>query len=537
MDLTGGRGDLTYDDKGKPIHEHPSRLGGLTRRDLVALTAIGLTAKIGPASAAPQGQLTIGVHVSLTPAWFDPAESTGLITPYLILYALHDGMVKAMPGQIQAPSLAESYSASEDGLIYDFVVRKDALFHNGDAVTSADVRFSFLRYRGSDNSLLKQRVDAIETPDPRHVRIKLKQPWPDFLTFYAGATGAGWVVPEKYVTQVGDAAFKKAPIGAGPFKFVSFNPGTELVLEAFGPYWRATPKVKRIVMKVIPDEATRLTALKRGEVDIAYSVRGESAKLLLETPGLSLKAAVVQGTFCVYFADQWDPKSPWADHRVRKAASLAIDCNTINDALTLGHSRVTGSSVFPDMYEFYWQPPKPVFDPAQSKQLLAEAGYPNGLDGGFYFCDSSYANIGEAVVNNLREVGIRTTMRPIERAAFVEGYAKKSFKNLIQSGPGAFGNEATRLESLVVKGGQFVYGSYPDIDSLFPVQAVEMNHAKREAILHQMQRMVYERTIFAPIWQLGFLNGVGPRVGESGFGHIPGFPYTAPYEDLSLKGA
>jgi len=536
MDLTKGHGDLINGARRLLANEDVTRPGGLSRRELLALTAFGLTAGIAPANAAPHGQLTVGVHVSLTPTWFDPAESTGLITPFMILYALHDGMVKAMPGQIQAPSLAESFSASEDGLTYDFVVRENALFHNGDPVTSSDVKFSFLRYRGSDSSLLKQRVDAIETPDPRHVRFKLKQPWPDFLTFYAGATGAGWVVPEKYVTQVGDAGFKKAPIGAGPFKFVSFDPGTELILEAFEPYWRGTPKVKRIVMKVIPDEATRLTALKRGEVDIAYSVRGESAKLLLETPGLRLKAAVVQGTFCVYFADQWDPKSPWSDQRVRKAVSLAIDCNTINEALTLGNSRVTGSSVFPDIYEFYWQPPKPVFDPAMAKRLLAEAGHPNGLDAGFYFCDSSYANIGEAVVNNLREVGIRTVMRPIERAAFVKGWGDKAYKNLIQIGPGAFGNSATRLESLVVKGGPFVYGSYPDIDELFPVQAAEMNHAKREAILHKMQQLVYEKTMYAPIWQLGFLNGVGPRVDESGFGHIPGFPYTAPYEVLSLKG-
>src|SRR3984893_10658829 len=117
-------------------------------------------------------------------------------------------------------------------------------------------------------------------------------------------------------------------------------------------------------------------------------------------------------------------------------------------------------------------------------------------------------------------------MRPIERAAFLKGYAEKQFKNLIQAGPGAFGNAATRLEMLVVQGGQFVYGSYPDIDALFPQQAVELDHAKREALLHKMQQMVHERAMFAPIWQLAFINGVGPRVAESGFGHIPGFPYT-----------
>ena len=508
----------------------------LTRRDTLAFSAAGLMASIVPAAAAgPRGVLTIGVHVSLTPAWFDPAESTGLITPFMILYALHDGIVKAMPDKIQAASLAQSWSATEDGLTYDFVLRENAFFHNGDPVTAEDVKFSFFRYRGSDNSLLKNRVQAFETPDPRHVRIKLKEPWPDFLTFYAGATGAGWIVPAKYVTRVGDANFKKAPIGAGPYKFVSYSPGTELILEGFDEYWRGAPRVKRLVLKVIPDESTRLTALKRGEIDIAYSVRGETAIAVRDTPGLRLKAAVVQGTFCVYFADQWDPKSPWHDQRVRQAASLAVDCKGINEALTLGYSRVTGNPIVPDMYEYYWQPPAPVYDPAQAKQMLTAAGYPNGFDAGLYFCDSSYTNIGEAVVNNLREAGIRAELRPIERAAFVKGYVDKAYKNLIQAGPGAFGNAATRLESFVVKGGPFAYGSYPDMDALFLEQAGEMNRGRREAMLHKMQQSMHERRMFAPIWQLAFINGVGPRVTESGFGRIPGFPYTAPYDELALK--
>jgi len=202
------------------------------------------------------------VHVSLAPTWFDPAETNGLITPFMLLYAMQDAMVKAMPGQLLAPSLAESWVATEDGLNYDFVLRAGAKFHNGEPVTADDVKFSFERYRGTDHLTLKDRVEAIETPDPRHVRFKLKRPWPDFLTFYAGSTGAGWIVPRKYVEQVGGDGFRRAPIGAGPYRFVSFTPGVELVLEAFEQYWRKAPNVKRLVLKVIPDEATRLAALK-----------------------------------------------------------------------------------------------------------------------------------------------------------------------------------------------------------------------------------------------------------------------------------
>jgi peptide/nickel transport system substrate-binding protein len=437
-------------------------------------------------------------------------------------------------GPLQAPCLAESWSTSEDGLTYDFTLRKGVPFHNGAEVTAEDVKFSFDRYHGASYGLMKERVAAVETPDPLRVTFRLKKPWPDFLTFYAGATGAGWIVPKKYVEAVGDDGFRKAPIGAGPYKFVSFTPGVELVLEAFDQYWRKAPSVKRLVLKVIPDEATRLAALKAGEVDIAYSIRGELAEELQRIPGLTMKPVVLQGAFWLYFPEQWDTKSPWYDLRVRQAANLALDRRTINQALTLGYSHVTGS-IMPDNFDFYWAPPAPIYDPAKAKQLLAEAGYASGFDAGFYTCDSSYANIGEAALNYLAQIGIQAKLRPIERAAFLQGYADKKYRNIIQGASGAFGNVATRMEAFVVKGGAYVYGSYPDIDALYPVQAVEGDHTKRAAILKRMQQLVIDKAMYAPIWQLAFINGVGPRVAESNFDRIPGFAYTAPYEDLRLK--
>ena len=509
-----------------------------TRRHLLALLAFGSTATApGFAVAASESQLTWGVHVSLAPTWFDPAEVSGIITAFMVLYALHDAMVKPMPGQSLAPSLAETWTVSADGLTYDFVLRQGASFHNGDPVTADDVKYSFERYHGASQDLLKDRIAAVEVSDARRISFKLKQPWPDFLTFYASASAAGWIVPRRYVEKVGNDAFKKAPIGAGPYKFVSFTPGVELTLEAFEGYWRKPPRVKRLVFKVIHDESTRLAALKRGEIDIAYSIRGELAAGVQRSPDLTLKPAVVQAPFCLYFPDQWDAKSPWHDERVRRAASFAIDRNSINDALTLGYSLITGNPFVPHNFEFFWQPPAPLYDPEKARQLLAEAGYPKGFDAGDYNCDSSYANIGEAVLDGLRAVGIRAQLRPIERVAYLKAYTEKTLKNIIQAGPGAFGNAATRLEAHVVTGGVFVYGTYPDIDALYRTQAAELDRAKREAILHKMQQIVHERMIYAPIWQLAFINAVGPRVAEPGFGLIAGFPYTAPYEDLTLKGS
>jgi peptide/nickel transport system substrate-binding protein len=236
----------------------------------------------------------------------------------------------------------------------------------------------------------------------------------------------------------------------------------------------------------------------------------------------------------VYFADQWDPKSPWHDRRVRLAAALAINREAINRAETLGHSRITGGIV-PSTFEYHWPAPLFPHDPARARALLAEAGHPQGFDAGEYYCDTSYANLGEAVVNDLRQVGIRAQIRPLERAAFFKGYAEKKFKNLIQGASGAFGNAATRLEAFTVSGGAYVYGSYPDIDGLFREQAAELDRKRREGLLHKIQQLVHDKVVYAPIWELAFLNGVGPRVGESGLGLIAGFAYSGPYEDVTLK--
>ncbi|TXL69698.1 ABC transporter substrate-binding protein [Vineibacter terrae] len=508
----------------------------ISRRQALALGGAALLAgSAGDARAAsPQGQLTWAVHVSLAPTWFDPAETPGMITPFMLLYALHDAMVKPMPGQTAAPCLADAWKMAPDGLSYEFTVRKDVTFHNGEPVTAEDVKFSFERYRGTSASVMKERVAAVETPDARTVRFVLKKPWPDFLTFYSSATGAGWIVPKKYIQQVGEEGFKKAPIGAGPYKFVSFTPGVELVFEAFEGYWRKLPSVKRLVLKVIPEESTRLAALKRGEVDIAYSIRGELAEELQRTPGFTLKPVVIQGTFWLYFPEQWDPKSPWHDLRVREAAALAMDYKSINEALTLGYSRVA-NSIIPDSFEFFWKPPPAVYDPRQAKALLAAAGFRNGFDAGDYYCDASYANLAEAVLNNLQEVGIRVKLRPLERAAFFSAYAEKKLKNIIQAASGAFGNAATRLDAFVMKGGTYAYGHYDDLEALFAEQAVELDQKKRTELLHKIQRLVHERVIYAPIWQLAFINGQGKRVRESALGLIEGHAYSAPYEDVTIN--
>ncbi len=501
-------------------------------RRVCLVVAVAVLCAVAPVAAAPGGQVTWGVHTTLVPAYFDPAETT-IGTSFMVLYGIHDALVKPLPGKSVAPALAESWSVSPDGLVYDFVLRKGVKFHNGEPVTAEDAKFSFERYRGIHAKTLKERVAAVEALDGR-LRIRLRQPWPDFMTYYGTVTtSAAWVVPKKYLEKVGEDGFKKAPVGAGPYRFVSFTPGIELVLEAFDGYWRKAPSVKRLVLRVIPDPSTRLVALRRNEVDVVFSMVGELADEVRRMPGFSLKP-VYPSTHWLSFPDQWDPKSPWHDRRVRLAANHAIDRAAIDQARTGGLSRITGSIVA-GTSDFFWPPPPYAFEPGRAKKLLAEAGYPSGFDAGEYFCDMTSADAAETVMGYLQAVGIRARLRPLERAAFNKSLADRGLRNLVQIIAGVSGNAATRLEAYLASSGTFAAGGAPDLDGLLREQGTELDRARREAILHRVQQQIHERAMFAPLYDLAFVNGVAPRVEESGLGLIAGYAFSAPYEDVKLK--
>ena len=298
------------------------------------------------AQGKPEGTMTWALHFSMSPTYYDPAEAAGIATPFKFLYALHDALLKPMPQGLLTPSLAEQWTESPDGLVYDFTLRPGLTFHNGDALTAEDVVFSFQRYKGAGAKLLKDKVQAVEAIDAHHVRFRLNEAWPDFLLFLGTpATGAGLVVPKTYLERVGDEAFKQHPIGAGPYKFVSHTAGLELVLEANETYWRKMPTVKRLVFKSLPEGTTRLAVLKTGEADIAYLLPGDLADEVRKDPQLTLKITAPPTPLWLDFTDKWNPKSPWHDRRVRLAANYALDRQAINDAETLGFSKLTGSII------------------------------------------------------------------------------------------------------------------------------------------------------------------------------------------------
>jgi len=486
----------------------------------------------GAAQAKPDGEMRWALYITISPNWFDPGEVVGQLTPFWVLYALHDALVKPMPGNLATPSLAESWTLSPDGRSYEFKLRENLKFHNGDPFTADDVKFSFARAKGK---LLHDKVKEITVVSPTRVRFTLHEPWPDFMSYYGGlVSGAGWIVPKKYFEQVGPDGFKKAPVGLGPYRFVSHTPGVELVMEAFEGYWRKMPSVKRVVFKMVPESTTRVAMLKRGEVDIAYLLEAPQAIEAKRDPNLRLAFSGGIAVFFLDFLDMWDPKSPWADQRVRLAASLALDRRSLSEAETLGASKPAGNFV-PRTFEFALPLDPQPYDPARAKKLLAEAGYPNGFDAGEFHQLPPYFGLGEAIVGYLGAVGIRTTMRPMERAAYLSALQAKKLKGLCVCSSALYGNAASRMSEVIPSEGSFAYGGWPDVDALYKQQARETDRRKREALLHQIQQIVYDRVRIAPIFQYIWPSGIGPRVEEPALMLIDPYPWSAPLEEVRLK--
>jgi peptide/nickel transport system substrate-binding protein len=396
------------------------------------------------------------------------------------------------------------------------------------------VKFSYERYKGAGAKELQSRIQQVDVVDPLTVRFVLKEPWPDFMTFYGTtATAAGIVVPKKYLTQVGEDGFKKHPIGAGPYKFVSHQPGIEVVLEAFPGYWRRVPSVKKLVMKSVPESTTRAVMLKSGETDIAVALDGQDAEDIKRDPRMQIVPSKHASIFWVEFTEQWDSKSPWHDKRVRLAVNYALDRKRINEAACLGYCPPAGVIV-PRVMDFALQVEPLPFDPQKAKQLLAEAGYPNGLDAGDFAAIPGFPTVAESVLTYLNAAGIRAKMRPMERATFYANWREKKLRGIFMTAVGNSGNAASRVQEFMQSKGTYAYGGYPDIDDLFLQQARERDPKKREALLFKIQQLTIDRVMYAPVMDLRVLMGVGPRVADHTITTVWMSPFPS-YEDMKLK--
>ncbi len=501
---------------------------GLAAGGMLLLPPVGF-------SAPPQGTLKQAIHWSISADWLDPATCGFAVSAHLPLYLFHDALVKAMPEGNLTACLAESWSISPDSKVYEFRLRKGVKFHNGDPLTAEDVVFSFRRYKAAQAKTVQAKTEKIEAVNPHLVRFHFKEPFADFLEYLApSVTTIGWVVPQKYVEKVGDAGFKKHPVGAGPYKFVEFSPGVRLVGEGFEEYWRKVPSVKRLEFHTVAEPATRLAMVRRGEVDGATLMQGVFYEDAKKDQRLRLFSPLSATHWLVSITSQWDAMSPWSNPRLRKAASLAIDRKTLADIHMPGVGPVgsIGLEGDPSAVQF---PPDP-YNPEGAKKLLAEAGYPKGFQGGkFYPYQGGFWPYGEQVANYWKAVGINVEIVLLDRPAWIALREAGKMKGAIFIDPSAAPTIGGRLSYLF---GSASYGNYPDIQALWGRYQREVAPQARKELIEQIQRLVHEKMVWIPLTATNIPSAFGPRVKGNPYKIQPpkSFPmwFTAPFEDLEL---
>ncbi len=482
-------------------------------------------------AAPPAGVLKEAIHWGLSADWLDPATNSGLLPAQITLYLFHDALLKPMPDGTYSPCLAESWTISQDAKVYEFKLRKGVKFHNGDPLTAEDVIFSFWRYKAGQAKIIHGKTEKVEAVNPHLVRFQFKESFPDFLEYLLpGATSIAWIVPKKYVEKVGDAGFKKHPVGAGPYKFVEFVAGSRMIGEAFTDFWRKVPQIKRMELHIISEPATRLSMTRRGESDISTLMQGVFYEDLKKDQKLRMGLPLSPTRWLVYMTSQWDPKSPWSNAKVRKAASLAIDRKTLADVHMPGCGPIgsLGLESDPMAVDF---PPDP-YDPEQAKKLLAEAGYPKGFHGGLYYpYDGPYWPYGEQVANYWKAIGISLDTRLMDRPAWFAHRQAGKMKGATFIDNSQAPTIGGRLLYLF---GSTSYGNYPDIEEVWKQYNKTTDPKIRKDLIGRIQKLIYEKTMFITLTSTNSPAAFGPRVKGNPYRIQPLIWFTAPFEDMEL---
>jgi peptide/nickel transport system substrate-binding protein len=538
MKLTGGNSE-----------QHARQSTRFGRRDVLAGGAAalaGLAAAAGAARAeavTPQGKLVLAWHTNIAPRWLDPQQHDGTATPDNFLMALHDSLIKNFREErYDHPALAERFEFAEDAKSATFWPRPGIKFHDGTPITPADIKWSYEHYRGAWGEVLRAQTQDVELASDGTVRFHFRQPFLDFpiLLGTGNVCGAGWVVPAKYYEQVGPSGFLQKPIGAGPYKLAAQQPGVKLEFEAFDDYYRPV-HIKQLTMIAVPEAATRVAMLERGEADIMYFVPGEMIDRVKNNPKLRL-APVVSGNWWLQFPGFQNPASPFHDKRVRQAISLAVDRDAINQAECGGMGVVDGNWINDDVeYGLPW--PKWEFNLAKAKQLMAEAGFPNGFTVDWITPAPNYYSRGERIVSQLQAIGIRSKLQVMERGVYL-----KKMQGGLREWPGVqiifaatrIGGTWSNWYDTHFKCGGFNSKDFfcvKPLDDLFQEYQASGDRTQRKQIAETIQRTMLEEYYFVPVFRHAFVNAIGPRVKATKWQDV--FPtittgYCYPWEDIEL---
>ena len=496
-------------------------------------------AQIETKRGKPSGTLTVAQHFALDPGWLNPQTHSYVLTQQKYDYLVHDALIKTMPHGLATYSLAEHAEQTVDYKQAAFRLRPDLKFQDGTPLTTADVKWTYENFKGAYAKIFHDKLDHIKIVDDRTIVFNFKDPFLEFMTLYnGGVSGISWIVPRQYYEKVGSDGFKTRPIGAGPFKLVSQQAGQQMVFEAWEDYWRRTPATKTIVVKGIRDPASRLAGLQTGELDLAYGMTGKLLPRVMADKNLRWDKNFTAPWYLL-FPGYNDSGSPFQDKRVRQAVSLAINRTFLSKLESQGIGIPWGNWINAENHDALRGDgkdlPVPEYNPAKAKQLLAEAGFPNGFDFDWYVPFVPYFDMGERILVDLRAVGIRGKLEVLEgpafRAKMVRG--RKGYqgnRTIVQNIDPRAGGAAASIAVFAVCDSPSSFICEPRVESLWKKYQASIDAEVRNEAVRQIQHIIVENYFAVPIYLNPFVHAVGSRVLPAGDGfHRYWDTLNAPY--------
>lgn len=430
------------------------------------------------------GEITVGIAQDLDDS-LDPHQTVAAGTRG-VLFNIFEGLVKPNSDGEMIPAVAEKYTLSEDGTTYTFTLREGVKFHNGQTVTAEDVVYSINRCaavpEGQEKPLVAafSAVKSVEALDEKTVAVTIAQRDLEFISYMTAA-----IIPADYENQ------DTAPVGTGPFKFVSRTPQQDFVMERFEDYWGAPAWLDKVTYKICENADALVMNLNGGSIDLCAHLTSAQASQLNQN------FQVLEGTMnlvqAIYLNNQ---AKPFDNQLVRQALCYAIDRQGIMDMVADGHGTAVGSSIYPAFTKYFLPElvDKYPHDVAKAKELLAQAGYPDGFDMTISVPNNyqPHMDTAEVVAEQLREAGINVTIQPVEWSTWLDTiYNGRQFQATVVGVDAANMTARAMLERFTSDYGKnFINYNNPAYDALFQQAINAQDEATQTDLYKQMEAML-----------------------------------------------
>ncbi len=485
---------------------------------LAAAMALSLAACGGNQENNGSGGGTAGGYKN-TLTWAQGADVTSLDphqgkeTPAVqVNTQIFDTLVTVDPETNEVvPQIAESWEQTDDQT-YVFKIREGIKFHDGSDLTAEDVKFSLDRARNSAAvSYIVNFIEEVTVDDDHTVTVKTTAPYAPTLRNLAIPFAA--IVP-KAVVEADENAFIQNPVGSGPYKFVEWNHGDHVTLKAFDDYYAGKPETENLIMKVIPETSQRTIALETGEVDLAYDlavndipkVNSDDKLTVYEIPSLT----------CWYVSMNMN-KKPFDNPKVREAMSMAIDRQTIIDTINAGSGQTADAIIAPAVFGYYSTGVKE-YNPTKAKELLAEAGYPNGFSTTLWVNDNqSRIEMCQAIQAMLLEVGVQCNLEVLEFGSFISrttagDHDLAYFGWTTSSGDADYSYYSLEHSTQQGAAGNRSFLADPDVDKLIEEARSNTNEEERKELYKELAIKLDEINNNIPVYYSSINVGANKKV-------------------------